>query len=66
MDYEYEPTVDQPSHEDMEALLFEAKEMVAIDGCVVWFGQRCPHGLPGWDLYLGYDPENYGIVTVCL
>ena len=61
-----EQTVDEPSLEEIEAYLFEGKEVPATDGCLVWFTEVCPHGHPAWTLRLGYDPVNYGITVVDL
>ena len=61
-----EPTVDPPSHEEIEAYLYEGIEIPASDGCIVWFTEVCPHGHPAWTLRLGYDPANYGVTVVDL
>jgi hypothetical protein len=56
-----EQTVDEPSSEDMEAMIFEGQGIPATDGCWVWYDEVCEHGHPAWTLRLGYDPELYGI-----
>lgn len=60
-----EQFVDQPTLEDLEALLWENKEFPCTDGCLVSFPIAvCCHLHPTWYVVLGIDPADYGITIV--
>lgn len=49
-----EPTVTEPSHDDVQYMMREAS-CEAIDGCdCVEADGHCEHGMPSWPVYLGY------------
>ena len=47
-----EPTTDQPSDEELWAMLFDGA-CPATDGCEVEPDGTCPHGHPGWPRRMG-------------
>jgi len=47
-----EPTIEEPSIEELEEMVFDSI-CEATDGCTVEPDGTCPHGHPSWLLYLG-------------
>jgi len=47
-----EPTVEEPSMEDLEEMIFDG-DCWATDGCPIEPDGTCPHGHPSWLLRLG-------------
>jgi hypothetical protein len=43
-----EPTVPEPSWEEMEEWMWEDSAVEASDGCIVELDGVCPHGHPSW------------------
>lgn len=46
------PTVDQPSDDEIGAMLVDAIDTEATDGCQVEPDGLCPHGHPSWLIVL--------------
>ena len=46
------PTVDQPSDDEIGAMLVDAIDTEATDGCLVEPDGLCPHGHPSWLIVL--------------
>jgi hypothetical protein len=57
-----EPVTDQPTQEDLEAILWLNIDFPCLDAC--WITEvlgTCQHLAPTWFLYLGIDPKNFGV-----
>lgn len=51
---DFEPTVPEPSEEDIERMILGHCDTVAIDGCEpVDPDGCCEHGQPSWLVYMG-------------
>jgi hypothetical protein len=48
-----EPTVPEPSFEEIESWIFDEETPEATDGCWIEPDGVCPHGHPSWLLRLG-------------
>lgn len=48
-----EPTEDQPSEDEVIAMLIDSAPCTATDGCEVDPDGLCPHGHPSWLLVYG-------------
>lgn len=42
------PTVDEPTEDELAAMMMDAADVLATDGCVVEPDGYCPHGHPSW------------------
>ena len=48
------PTVDEPTMDEIEAMIFDVIMPYATDGCTIEPDGICQHGHPCWLLYLGF------------
>ena len=47
------PTVEEPTMDELEDMVFDVEMPTATDGCIIDPDGICQHGYPSWLLYLG-------------